>query len=253
MKRTLSRRQILIGIGVATGACAAATAPVVWELGDAIESTRPVEIAPVSASDMPTIVSRADWGAQLPNHAARNETDFFGEDNPLGWRVYEDELHTHYQTLVVHHSVIYEATDLATVREVQRFHQETRGWADVGYHFLIGKSGTIYEGRDWGVRGTHVGGYNTGSLGVCLLGNFMHQTVTQAQRDAATALVVWASERLQLTHIAGHRHFNDGTVCPGDDLFNLIDPLAEQAELSVGTEGYIPPTLACTCGQDGVI
>jgi N-acetyl-anhydromuramyl-L-alanine amidase AmpD len=145
--------------------------------------------------------------------------------------------------------VLYTETDLRTVEAIQTLHRSERGWADVAYHFLIGRTGAIYEGRDWSVRGTHVDSYNMGSLGVCLLGNFMEQQPTDTQIASTHRLLRWVAYRLQLSHIASHRTFNALTQCPGDNLFSRIPELAAVANLRIGTEGYIPPqeALECTC------
>ncbi len=199
----------------------------------------------------PAMVSRAEWGALPINHEARNEKGFYDPDeNVNGWRVYEGELATNYQTLVIHHSGFYEADDLSTMLEVQRFQREERNWADVAYHFLIGKSGVIYEGRDMHVRGAHVAGYNTGSLGICFLGNYMVDRLTEAQLVSANALIAWLNERVQPTHLASHVAFNSTTVCPGVFIVEMLEMLAQPVGLTVGTGGYIPPTEqqeACAC------
>lgn len=39
--------------------------------------------------------------------------------------------------------------------------------------FQIGGNGSIFEGRGWGIFGTHAPRYNSRSIGICLLGNFM--------------------------------------------------------------------------------
>jgi hypothetical protein len=150
---------------------------------------------------------------------------------------------------LIHHSAFYENNDLETLLEVQAAHRNQRGWADIGYHFLIGKNGLIYEGRDWHVRGTHVETYNSGSLGICLLGNFMSQDPTIAQLDSTLALINWEAERLTLSHIASHRDFNPLTECPGDNLYFYLEQFAEASGLAIGIDGYIPPqaSLPCFC------
>lgn len=246
--RRLTRRQLLLGLGgagvVAAWTCAG---------GFALRSTlspepealiRIVTSTPDGRIDRakPPIVAREDWGARAPDHAARTESGYYSALNPTGWMIYEGELTAAYQTAVIHHSVIVESTEIETLRAIQDLHQNDQGWADVAYHFFVGRSGAIYAGRDWHARGTHVGGYNTGSLGICLLGNFMQQNLTTSQRSSTQALVNWATDRLALTHLAGHRNFNDDTVCPGDNLARYLPQLAAEAGLSIGTEGYIPPS-----------
>ena len=39
------------------------------------------------------------------------------------------------------------------------------GWSDIGYNFLVGEDGNIYEGRGWGKVGAHARGHNSDSIG----------------------------------------------------------------------------------------
>lgn len=259
-KQKLSRRNFLMTLGIlgsGTVACAcgiATSASLIW-LNDQPQLDLPT-IAPASPIptqsprfEQPAIISRESWGALAPNHNARNENGFFSESNIEGWRIYAGEVEDAYQSVIIHHAAFYEDNDLNTLLEVQTAHRNQRGWADVGYHFLVGKNGLIYEGRDWHVRGTHVETFNTGSLGICLLGNFMQEAPEVAQLNSTLALVNWASERLQLSHIASHRNFNPRTQCPGDNLQVYIEQFANASGLTIGTEGYIAPedSAACYC------
>ena len=92
---------------------------------------------------------------------------------------------------------------------------EGRGWAEIGYHFLIGETGAIYEGRALQVRGTHVEEHNTGTVGVCLIGDFNFEPPAERQVTAALRLIRWLAAELGLTHLAGHSEFNPATDCPG--------------------------------------
>ncbi|NJL94915.1 MAG: N-acetylmuramoyl-L-alanine amidase [Anaerolineae bacterium] len=166
----------------------------------------------------PYLIQRAGWNALPLDHTAENENGFFSEANPEGWRTYTEPLAQVYTTAVIHHTVIYEGDDLLTMQEAQRLHQQDRKWADVGYHYLIGKAGAIYEGRSVTVRGVHTAGYNTGTVGVCLMGNFMVDLPTAPQLQALRLVLGWLAQGLQLTHLASHRQFNPETLCPGDNL-----------------------------------
>lgn len=207
-----------------------------------LTATLPAGLSP------PALIPRGDWGALEPNHQASQEEGFYSEDNPNGWRVYPAPLAAIYNTIVLHHSVIDEGDDLSTLREIQRLHREDRAWADVAYHYFVGQGGSIYEGRALNVRGTHVGGYNTGSLGLCLLGNFMESSPTLAQLASTHQMLQYLAETLQLSHLAGHREFNPGTLCPGDYLALHLPEFALRAGLRLGIEGYVPPTDAATPG-----
>lgn len=256
LKRLLSRRDFLALAGLTTGsvgaACGAGIIGFYWLLTNDdtpasdmlgyVTTTPGHRLAVNKVMAAPRIVSRSEWGSREVNLAADNETGLYSARNPEGWREYKGDLRDDYQTLVIHHSATYEIDDVNTMRVVQNLHMDDRGWADIGYHFCVGKTGSIFEGRVMSVRGTHTAGYNTGSLGVCLLGNFEEELPTQEQLSATFALVNWLSLRLGLTHVAGHRDFNDITVCPGANLYPYLVELAASANLLVGTAGYSGPT-----------
>lgn len=189
--------------------------------------------------DRPGILTRQDWGAREPDHEAPYETGFFSADNPDGWRVYDEDLRTVYRTVVIHHSVLYEGDDLSTMRAIQDQHMDLRGWADIAYHFGVGQSGQVFEGRSLAVRGTHVEGFNTGSVGVVFLGDFQVNYPTPVQLEAGRRLIDWLALRLELTHLAGHSDFNGATDCPGQHLREMLPMLAQSAGLALGTGGYL--------------
>ncbi|MEL6406191.1 MAG: N-acetylmuramoyl-L-alanine amidase [Chloroflexota bacterium] len=259
-KQTFSRREVLLALGIlgagsAACVCSGGIAGA-WLLSQRTPepSNTPLPLPttrPTPSVARPPIIDRASWGAQSPNHNARNETGFYSENNPAGWRVYDEELDSIYRTVIIHHAAFYADDDLSTVREVQNVHFNQRGWADVGYHFMVGKNGIIYAGRDWHVRGTHVSNYNTGSLGICLLGNFAEEAPTEAQLNSTLDLLLYVTERLQLTHIATHREFNAQTQCPGDNLYVYLEQFAGATELTIGIDGYVPPDdgASCDCGM----
>lgn len=45
-------------------------------------------------------------------------------------------------------------------------------WDDVGYNFLIGEDGCVYEGRGWNKVGAHTLGWNKNSVAFAFLGNY---------------------------------------------------------------------------------
>jgi len=195
----------------------------------------------VKLIDRPPIISRAEWGARPVDHTAVYEFDFFSATNAEGWLEYTGDLRDIYRTVVVHHSVEYETDDVTTMRIVQDLHMDDNGWADIGYHFGVGQAGGVYEGRALNARGTHVEGYNTGSVGVVLLGDFEIDFPSAVQVEAARRLIDWLALRLELTHLAGHRDFNPTTQCPGAHLYPMLASLALSAGLTLGTGGYLPP------------
>ena len=243
-QREVSRRRMLwrlaaVGGAGALAALGAAAAGLFTERPRLV--VLPNAAGTSGAAVRPSVVGRDAWGALPVDHAARNERGHYERGvNPEGWYVYAGDLRDSYQTLVVHHSAFYKADGRATLLEIQRLHRGDRGWADVGYHYMIDVDGAIYEGRNLGVRGVHTQGRNTGSAGVCLLGDFRFRAPTPAQWDALVALALWLIAELELTHIAAHNQFNEGTVCPGARVTEQLSALAENLGAGYGAGGYVP-------------
>ena len=186
-----------------------------------------------------TLITRAGWGGAAPQWLPGGEAPFDAQTNPTGYLIYPEPLAPWLNTLIVHHAALEFADG---PRTIQRLHVLRNRFADVAYHFFIDGLGQLYEGRPLAVRGAHTGGYNTGTVGVCLLGNFELAPPIQAQLDTLQALAQALRESHTITHLAGHRDFQpDSTVCPGDNLLPLLPMVAETAGLRYGTEGYRPP------------
>jgi N-acetylmuramoyl-L-alanine amidase len=49
-------------------------------------------------------------------------------------------------------------------RFIQTFHIESRQWSDIGYNFLLGGDGNVYDGRGWDQEGAHTKGKRTANL-----------------------------------------------------------------------------------------
>lgn len=54
-------------------------------------------------------------------------------------------------------------------KEIREWHKE-KGWSDIGYHYVIRRDGTIEQGRPLEKIGAHVRGYNSRSIGICMIG-----------------------------------------------------------------------------------
>lgn len=103
--------------------------------------------------------------------------------------------------------------------EIRRWHVEDNGWSDIGYHFVIRRSGLVETGRDESTPGAHVRGHNTGSLGVCMVGGNPGCNFTAGQWAALSALVTDILKRYGLSKgdVYGHRDFDSGKTCPTFD------------------------------------
>ena len=79
-------------------------------------------------------------------------------------------------------------SDREVIRRVESYHRNERKWAAIGYHFIIGKDGTVYEGRPATIQGAHVSRNNPHNLGISVMGDFQRKLPTQAQLQSLTAL-----------------------------------------------------------------
>jgi len=102
---------------------------------------------------------------------------------------------------------------------LRSYHVQARGWADIGYHYVIDRAGRVWEARPADLRGAHVRDHNENNLGVMLLGNFELQSPSKAQLETLPRLV----RRLRWDHgvperaVKSHREWV-ATACPGKNL-----------------------------------
>jgi N-acetylmuramoyl-L-alanine amidase len=65
----------------------------------------------------------------------------------------------------------------SVVRDIQHEHMDRRNFSDIGYNFLVGGDGQIYEGRGWDSQGAFAKGFNDKSLGVAFIGTGLNFNV----------------------------------------------------------------------------
>lgn len=101
-----------------------------------------------------------------------------------------------------------------------------RGWAGLGYHFVVHKNGMIERGRPQDMIGAHCWQHNDASIGINLVGNFDMAEPTTAQLDSAALLISQLSRYYHIRPhaIQGHRDFN-ATLCPGANLYAKLPAL----------------------------
>ena len=124
------------------------------------------------------------------------------------------------------------------LRKVQSAHRN-RGYADIGYHFLIDYNGRTWEGRPIKYQGAHAGNgdANRGNIGICLMGNFQEQRPARAQLASMQRLVHFLMEKYTIDddHIYTHRemrvmyHLSD-TDCPGMYLQREVDKMRKSLQ-----------------------
>ncbi len=181
-------------------------------------------------------ILRADWGAREPAvyPGGGGENGPYSVENPNGWLVYDRPIAEVYHTIVVHHSALPLSDG---PKEIQTLHMDDKGFADVGYHYLIDETGRLYQGRAIAVRGAHTYAHNFGAVGICVIGNFELIQPTQAQIEMLQGLIACLVSGLpNVTRLAGHRDLNpDVTLCPGANLAPFLPEIAAQFGLQFGT------------------
>src|SRR5262249_47253580 len=201
----------------------------------------------LASTTQPAVISRAGWGA---DESLRFDS--------TGKEIWPPAFYP-VQKVIVHHTATQngDPDPAATIRSIYYYHAITEGWGDSGYNFLIDEAGNVYEGRysrpyapgesptgedlnGNGVTAAHAQGYNSGTVGITLLGTLTNQDATAAARAALEHLIAWldSSHRidpegsalytnpvsgLQATfpNIAGHRDVA-ATECPGGAFYPTL-------------------------------
>lgn len=196
-------------------------------------------------ADATAVVTRCEWGA---------------DESMMTWT---PEYHP-IQKLTVHHTATTNgsADPAAMVRAIYRYQAVDRGFGDIGYQYLIDRSGRVYEGRYSGtdrnpghnangskvVTAAHVGEFNSGNTGIALLGNFTSAESTQAARGALKGLLSELTTRhgidphgrslyvnpvsgatKRVANISGHRDWAP-TECPGGTLYARLPAIRDDVD-----------------------
>lgn len=119
--------------------------------------------------------------------------------------------------IILHHT----ASSSASVEGINNDHLK-RGWAGIGYHFLIQPDGTIDEARPIKYVGSHCAGNNTSSIGIALVGDFRKTKPTDEQLKSTKELI--ATLRKQVPTIKRVLNHNDlyKTLCPVVNLKAMV-------------------------------
>jgi hypothetical protein len=224
-------------------------------------ATEPAPTRTLSVADSPPIVPRLSWGA---NELIKRAPPSYAASLSFA---------------IVHHTAgsntYTRAQAPAVVKAIQLYHVHGNGWNDIGYNFLVDRFGQVYEGRFGGMQrnvvGAHAEGFNTGSVGVAVIGNYSPATLPAAARAALVQLISW---RLDVAHvdplstlnwlsggnprfprgvpvflqaIAGHRD-TGFTACPGDRLYGQLGSLA-QAISATGLPKLYTPSVSGAPGS----
>lgn len=232
-----------------------------------------------AAVAQPAILSRSDWGA---DESLRFTT--------AGAEVWPPAF-APVQKLIVHHTA--GANDdpnpAATIRSIYYYHAITQGWGDIGYNFLVDEAGHVYKGRHShppgttadtitgedgagnGVTAAHAYQFNSGTVGVALLGTLTSRDATAAAKGALADVLAWKASAHGLdpygtslytnpvsgnqkvfANIAGHRDV-EATECPGGGFYAGLPAVRTQVAARMGvadaTAPSTPSGLSATGGK----
>lgn len=119
---------------------------------------------------------------------------------------------------IIIHCTDTEAGKDYSVTEIDRWHRQ-RGFAEIGYHYIIHPNGRIEPGRPVSKVGAHCKGHNRNSIGIAYIGgrkdgkNTDTRTIEQyrAMRLLCQALVdIYPT----IVAIHGHNYYNPKKACP---------------------------------------
>ncbi|XP_014205259.1 peptidoglycan-recognition protein SC2-like [Copidosoma floridanum] len=167
-----------------------------------------------------TIITRSEWGAQPPK----------GNVGSL------KTLPATY--VVIHHAASLSCTNRAIcqarIRTIQNFHMKTEKLQDIGFNFLVGEDGNVYEGRGWEKAGAHAENFNDKSIGICVIGNFDKTSPSHATLAAIKNLISHGVSQGKLNSqyiLIGHRQA-ETLSCPGHYLYQLIQTWSHWRKIS---------------------
>lgn len=116
-----------------------------------------------------------------------------------------------------------ESNTMDRLELIRRSHTSHRGWADIGYHFIVDRAGRVWEGRPLAFQGAHVSENNPHNVGVMVLGNFDIQRPSDVQIQAMQGTIRHLRRQFRVApnQIWTHRELGR-TSCPGDMLQPVI-------------------------------
>lgn len=118
---------------------------------------------------------------------------------------------------------------------MQTIDMDTHKWPQLGYNFLVGGDGRVYEGRGWDYIGAHTPEYNNNSIGIAFIGNFNQSMPKPALLRAGQLLL---AEGVRLKKLSpNYEIFGQSqliaTHSPGKNLYNVIKTWSHFANRTV--------------------
>lgn len=126
-----------------------------------------------------------------------------------------------------------QGTTVERLQKIQTVHVRDRGWADIGYHYIIDRAGRVWEGRDIRYQGAHVRNNNPHNIGIMVLGNFDKQQPSTAQLGALVATLRGMMQlyNIPVHQVKTHQELNP-TACPGQSLQTRMNAIRSGGTLT---------------------
>ena len=207
-----------------------------------------------AASRAPAIRSRAEWGAD--ESLRRGSPSYAGS----------------VRAVTIHHTAStndYAPEDVPRLlRGFYAYHVKSQGWSDIGYNFLVDRFGTVWEGRAGGtsrnVIGSHAGGFNTGTVGISMVGTYESVVPSRELLESVAQVAAWrlslagvdprgsltmtsggstkfsAGTPVSLPTVFAHRQVS-ATSCPGTQGFAAMGGIRERAAAIAGGAPVVAP------------
>ena len=118
--------------------------------------------------------------------------------------------------LFIHCADTYPDMDIG-VGTIRKWHVD-RGWSDIGYHWVIRRSGRLEAGRPPDREGAHAFGHNKDSLAICLVGGKgddgkPETNFTAAQWETLADTVGTLTQVYNIKRVMGHNEVST-KACP---------------------------------------
>lgn len=129
----------------------------------------------------------------------------------------------------------------STPADIEAMHK-ANGWSQCGYHFLVDKKGVIFPMRPENLTGAHVGGHNSGNIGISYIsrgsdtdskaefGKYM----TGEQREGIILITAQVCKKYDLDPykaVFGHNEFpRVGKACPCFDVSDSKDDFLDKVK-----------------------